>query len=65
MSLALLEKGVWYDKCVLLAKLYYPLPSVSLYANAKFVSYSRYLLTSYFCIPVPYDEKEIFLSVKF
>ena len=22
--------------------------------------YSRYLLTSYFCIPVPYDEKDIF-----
>ena len=26
----------------------------------KLVCYSRYLLTSYFCIPVLYDEKEIF-----
>ena len=24
---------------------------------------SRYLLTSYFCIPVHYDEKDIFLGV--
>ena len=34
-----------------------------LYSKAKFVCYSRYLLISYFCIPVPYDEKDIFLSV--
>ena len=25
--------------------------------------YSRYLLTSYFCIPVPYNEKDIFFGV--
>ena len=25
--------------------------------------YSRYLLTSYFCIPVPYDEKDVFFVV--
>ena len=30
------------------------------YSKAKFACYSRYLLTSYFCIPVPYDEKDIF-----
>ena len=24
---------------------------------------SRYLLTSYFCIPVPYDEKDIYWGV--
>ena len=24
--------------------------------------FSTYLLTSYFCIPVPYDEKDIFLG---
>ena len=29
----------------------------------KLVCYSRYLLTSYFCIPVPYDEKDIFFGV--
>ena len=28
--------------------------------QAKFVYYSKYLLISYFCIPVPYDEKDIF-----
>ena len=29
-----------------------------LYSKAKLACYSRYLLTSYFCIPVPYDEKD-------
>ena len=33
----------------------------TLYSKAKFACYSRYLLTSYFYIPVPYDEKDIFL----
>ena len=28
--------------------------------KAKLTCYSRYLLTFYFCIPVPYDEKDIF-----
>ena len=27
--------------------------------------YSRYLLTSYFCIPVPYNEKDIFFGCQF
>ena len=31
-----------------------------LYSKAKFACYSRYLLTSYFCILVPYNEKDIF-----
>ena len=31
-----------------------------LYPKAKLAHYSRYLLTSYLCIPVPYDEKDIF-----
>ena len=31
--------------------------------QAKLTCYSRYLLTSYFCIPVPYDEKDIFVCV--
>ena len=31
-----------------------------LYSKPKLACYSRYLLTSYFCIPVPYDEKDIF-----
>jgi len=29
----------------------------------KDACYSRYLLTSYFCLPVPYDEKDIFFMV--
>ena len=32
----LLEEGVCYDQCILLAKLYQPLPSFILYAKAKF-----------------------------
>ena len=34
-----------------------------LYSKAKLAYYSRYLLTSYFCIPVPCDEKDIFWGV--
>ena len=30
--------------------------------KAKFARYSRWFLTSYFCIPVPYDEKDIFFG---
>ena len=61
-SLVLLEEGVCYDQCVLLAELCYPLPCFLLYSKAKFAGYSRYLLTSYFCIPAPYDEKDVFLG---
>ena len=28
-------------------------------SKVKLVGYYRYLLTSYFCIPIPYDEKDI------
>ena len=59
-SLVLLEEGVCYDQCILLGKLYYPLPCFSLYSKAKFACYSMYFLTSYFCIPVPCNEKNIF-----
>ena len=38
-------------------------PGFILYSKAKFTCYSRYLLTSYFCIPVPYDEKDIFFWI--
>ena len=31
--------------------------------QGKTCCYFRYLLTTYFCIPVPYDEKDIFLLV--
>ena len=40
-----------------------PLLAFILYSEAKLACYSRYYLTSYFCIPVPYDEKNIFFCV--
>ena len=57
----LLEEAVCYDQCILLAKLCYPLPCFILYSKAKLASYSRYLLTSYFCIPVPIMKRTSFL----
>ena len=62
-SLVLLEEGVCYDQCVLLAELYWPLPCFILYSKAKFACYSRCFLITYFCIPVPYNEKDIFFGV--
>ena len=58
----LLEEGVCYDQCIFLAELYEPLTCFILYPKAKFACYSRCFLTSYFCIPVPYDEKDIFFG---
>ena len=37
-----------------------PLPCFILYSKGKF---ARYFLASYFCIPVPYNENDIFFSV--
>ena len=62
-SLVLLEEGVCYDQCVLLAKLCLPLPCFILYSKAKFACCSRCFLTFYSCIPVPYSEKDIFFWV--
>ena len=62
-SLVLLEEGVCYDQCIFLAKLYQPVPCFIPYSKAKFACYSRCFLTSYFCIPVPYNEKDIFFGV--
>ena len=42
-----------------------PLPCFILFSKAKFVCYSRYFLTFYFCIPVPYNEKDIFFGCYF
>ena len=52
--------SVCYDQCILLEKLYYPLPCLILYSKVKFVCYFRCFLTSYFCIPVSSNEKDIF-----
>ena len=38
-------------------------PCSILYSKAKFGCYSRGVLTSYFCIPVPYNEKDIFFCM--
>ena len=62
-SLVLLEEGVCYDQCILLAKFCQALPCFILYSKARFACYSRCFLTSYFCIPVPYNEKNIFGGV--
>ena len=56
LSLVLVEKGVYYDQCILLTKLCWPLPWFILCSKAKLACYSRYLLTSYFCIPIFYNE---------
>ena len=61
-SLLLLQEGVCYDQCILLAKIYWSLPCFILYSKAKFACYSRCFLTSYFCIPVSYNEKDIILG---
>ena len=59
----LLEEGVYYDQFVLLAKHYQPLPCFVVYSKTKFAHYSRCFLTSYFCIPVPYNEQDMFFWV--
>ena len=46
-SLVLLEEGVCYDQCVLLAELYSPLPCFIPFSKAKFACYSRCFLISY------------------
>ena len=61
LSLVLLEEGVCYDQCILLAKLLLAFALLhSVLSKAKLTCYSRYLLTSYFCIPVPQDGMDIF-----
>ena len=55
----LLEKVVCYDHCVLMAKLL-AFALLHFVLQGQICLYSRYLLTSYFCIQVPYNEKDIF-----
>ena len=59
----LLEEGASYEQCVLLTKLL-AFALLHLYSKAKTASYSSYLLTSYFCIPMPYMKRTfIYLSI--
>ena len=55
-SLVLLEEGVCYDQCILLTKLYEPLPCFLPSSKAKYACYSRCFLTSYFCSPIWWKE---------
>ena len=48
---------------ILLAKLCQLLPCLILYPKAKLACYSMYLLTSYFCIPGPSDERTSYFAV--
>ena len=57
----LLDEGVCDDQCVL-GKILLDFAPLILYSKTKLVCYPRFLLTSYFWIPVPYDEKDIFLA---
>ena len=51
---------VCYDQCVLLTKLLAFALLHFVFQGQTCLLLPRYLLTSYFCIPVPYDEKDIF-----
>ena len=63
--LVLLEEVVCYHQWVLLAKLCSPLPCFILYHKAKFVCYSRYLLTCYFSFQFPMIKRTSFFGVSF
>ena len=56
--LVLLEESICYDQCILLTKLL--ALCFILYSKAKFAYYPGCFLTSYFCIPVPYNEKNVY-----
>ena len=56
----LLEKGVYYDQHVLLTKLL-ALPCFILYSDTNLPVTLGISLTSYFCILIPYDEKDVTL----
>ena len=58
-SLGLWEKGVCCNQHVFLINLL-AFALLHFVLLSKFAFYSRYLLTSYFCIPIPYYEKDIF-----
>ena len=58
-SVVMLEEGVFYNQRVLLGKLL-TFALLHLYSMAKLAHYSRYLLTSFFFILVPCDEKDMF-----
>ena len=61
-SLVLLEEGVCYDQCVLLGKLYQLCPASFCTPRPNLPVTPGVSLASYICIPVPYNEKDIFFG---
>ena len=61
-SLVLLEEGVCYDQCVLFAKLW-AFALLHSVLQGQIYLLLQVFLTSCFCIPVPYNEKDIFFRV--
>ena len=61
--LGLLENCIFCAQHVLLTKNLFAFPCFILYSSAKLVCNSRYLLTSYICIPLWYDENYIFFML--
>ena len=57
-SLMLLEEGVSYDQCILLANLYLPLPCFGLYSKARLACYSRCLWLPTFAFQSPMMKSE-------
>ena len=55
-----MEESVCYEQWKTLGKTLLAFSLLHLYSKAKLAFYFRYLLSSYFCIPVPYDEKDVF-----
>ena len=51
-----MKNSIYYDWYTLLEEFSQPLPSFILFPKAKLAYYSRYILISYFCIPIPDDE---------
>ena len=49
----LLEEGVCYDQCILLAKLLLAFALLHFVLQIQLTCYSKHLLISYVCIPVP------------
>ena len=61
VSLVLLEEGICYDQCILLAKLL-AFSLLHFVLQGQICLLLQLFLTSYFCIPVPYNEKDIFFG---
>ena len=54
--------SVWSVKCVSTTRTYSEKRNCKS-KNSYLACYSKYLLTSYFCIPILYDEKDIFYCI--